>query len=143
MGFFKYHYITTCFFQLPNENGMNWSCFAIVPVTSSINRSGRNCRGSGKYFGSKCDVVRNPITIVCFGIQYPAIWTSSFVMCGNDMLAGIWRINNKQTSINFYPICYAQPYGKENQCNDCYTIYNRNIKNETCQYLKFFALPTV
>lgn len=80
---------------------MNWSCCAIVPVTSSINRSGRNCRGSGKYIGSKCDVVRNPITIVFFGIQYPAICTSSFVMCGKDILAEIWRINNKQKSTNF------------------------------------------
>lgn len=92
---------------------MNWSCCAIVPVTSSINRSGRNCRGSGKNFGSKCDVVRNPITIVCFGIQYPAIWTSSFVICGNDMLAGIWRINNKQTGINFIQYVMHNHTGKK------------------------------
>lgn len=92
---------------------MNWSCCVIVPVTSSINRSGRNCRGSGKYFGSKCDVVRNPITIVCFGIQYPAIWTSSFVMCGNDMLAEIWKINHKQTSLIFIQYVMHNHTGKK------------------------------
>lgn len=101
------------YFQLPNENGMNWSCCAIVPVTSSINRSGRNCRGSGKYFGSKCDVVRNPITIVFFGIPYPAICTSSFVMCGNDMLAEIWKINNKQTSLIFIQYVMHNHTGKK------------------------------
>lgn len=143
-GFLKYHYILL-YFQLPNENGMNWSCCVIVPVTSSINRSGRNCRGSGKYFGSKCDVVRNPITIVCFGIQYPAIWTSSFVMCGNDMLAEIWKINHKQTSLIFIQYVMHNHTGKT--INAMIVIqYIPDIYiyiHETCQYLKFFALPTV
>lgn len=102
---------------------MNWSCCVIVPVTSSINRSGRNCRGSGKYFGSKCDVVRNPITIVCFGIQYPAIWTSSFVMCGNDMLAEIWKINHKQTSLIFIQYVMRERKSMQWLLYNIYQIY--------------------
>lgn len=102
---------------------MNWSCCVIVPVTSSINRSGRNCRGSGKYFGSKCDVVRNPITIVFFGIQYPAICTSSFVMCGNDMLAEIWKINHKQTSLIFIQYVMRERKSMQWLLYNIYQIY--------------------
>ena len=87
-GFYRIdNLLETKCMDAPTENGMSRSGCTTVFVTSSIKRSGRKTCGSEKWCGSKCDVVKNPITMEFFGIQYPATSISSVFMWGKDILA--------------------------------------------------------
>ena len=105
-GFYRIdNLLETKCMDAPTENGMSRSGCTTVFVTSSMKRSGRKTCGSEKWCGSKCDVVKNPITMEFFGIQYPATSISSVFMWGKDILAEkkcIKSVINHTTGNNIY-----------------------------------------